>query len=58
MQPDQTRRQAIVIGAGPIGRQAASWFETTGKNVCLVDLSPINLYPFAQQGFGTNGTVG
>jgi CPA2 family monovalent cation:H+ antiporter-2 len=52
-QPDRTRRQAIVIGAGPIGRQAASWFETTGRDVCLIDLSPINLHPFAQQGFRT-----
>ena len=44
---------AIVIGAGPIGRQATSWLETAGNDVCLVDLSPINLHPFAQQGIRT-----
>lgn len=47
------RKQAIVIGAGPIGRQVASQLETSGKDVCVVDLSPINLYSFAQQGFRT-----
>ncbi len=50
---ESTRREAIVIGAGPIGRQVASWFETTGRDVCLIDLSPINLHAFAQQGFRT-----
>ncbi len=44
---------AIVIGSGPIGCQAASWLETAGKDVCLVDLSPVNLHPFAQQGIRT-----
>lgn len=52
-QPDQARQQAVVIGAGPIGRQVTSWLETTGKDVCLIDLSPINLHPFAQHGFRT-----
>ena len=45
--------QAIVIGAGPTGRHAASRIETTGYDVCVVDLSPINLHPFSQQGFRT-----
>ncbi|MEO8494400.1 MAG: NAD-binding protein, partial [Planctomycetota bacterium] len=44
-------QKAIVIGIGPIGRQIASRMELFGVNVCLVDLSPINLHPFAQQGF-------
>lgn len=44
---------AMVIGAGPIGRQVASQLETIGTDVCLVDLSPINLHPFAQEGFRT-----
>ena len=46
-------QQAIVIGAGPTGRQVASRIEMTGYDVCVVDLSPINLHPFSQQGFRT-----
>lgn len=46
-------QQAIVIGAGPIGRQVTSRLETTGNDVCLIDLSPINLHGFAQEGFRT-----
>lgn len=45
--------RALVVGAGPIGSQIASQLETTGFEVCLVDLSPVNLHPFAQQGFVT-----
>lgn len=45
--------QAVVIGAGPIGRQVTSRLETTGHDVCLIDLSPINLHPYAQEGFRT-----
>ena len=48
-----TGNGAIVVGAGPVGRQATSWLETAGKDVCLVDLSPVNLHPFAQQGIRT-----
>lgn len=44
---------AVVIGAGLIGRKTAARLETLGVHVCLVDQSPINLYPFAQQGFQT-----
>lgn len=43
----------LVIGMGPIGRQIASRLEIMGVEICLVDLSPINLYAFAQQGFHT-----
>lgn len=46
-------QHALVIGIGPIGRQIASRLEIMGVDVCLVDLSPINLHPFAQQGFHT-----
>jgi len=46
-------QEAIVIGLGPIGRQAASQLEITGIDVCLVDLSPVNLCAYAQQGFRT-----
>lgn len=42
---------ATVIGIGPIGRQVASRLEIMGCDVCLVDLSPINLHPFEQSGF-------
>lgn len=45
--------KALVIGIGPIGRQIASRLELTGVEVCLIDLSPLNLYPFSQQGFST-----
>jgi CPA2 family monovalent cation:H+ antiporter-2 len=44
-----------VIGAGPVGRRVASELETTGHDVCLVDRSPVNLYPFAALGFRTVG---
>ena len=46
-------RQAIVVGAGLVGRRVATHLETTGHDVCLVDRSPINLHPFNQQGFRT-----
>ncbi|WP_153555686.1 cation:proton antiporter [Roseimaritima sediminicola] len=44
---------ATVIGAGPVGQQIASQLETMGHDVCLIDFSPINLHPFALQGFRT-----
>lgn len=46
-------QKAVVIGAGPIGRRVASQLESMGKDTCVVDLSPINLHPFAQEGFRT-----
>lgn len=45
--------QAVVVGAGPIGQSVASQLENIGKDVCLIDLSPINLHGFAQEGFRT-----
>ncbi|MEZ6055573.1 MAG: cation:proton antiporter [Planctomycetaceae bacterium] len=51
--PKVSIQQALVIGIGPIGRQIASRMETFGIDVCLIDYSPINLHPFAQQGFQT-----
>ncbi|QEG36826.1 cation:proton antiporter [Bythopirellula goksoeyrii] len=44
---------ALVIGIGPIGKQIASYLETQGIDVSLIDRSPINLYPFEQLGFHT-----
>jgi CPA2 family monovalent cation:H+ antiporter-2 len=46
-------RHAVIIGLGPIGTQVASRLETSGIDVCLVDLSPVNLHPYAQEGFHT-----
>ena len=46
-------RRAVVIGLGPIGTQVASRLETSGIDAILVDLSPVNLHPYAQQGFHT-----
>ena len=51
--PGELPRTALVIGAGLIGRQVTSQLETMGCDVCLVDLSPVNLHPFALQGFHT-----
>ena len=51
--PADQPRTALVIGAGLIGRQVTSQLETFGCDVCLIDLSPINLHPFALQGFHT-----
>lgn len=45
--------QTVVIGAGPIGRSISSQLETSGHDGCVIDLSPINLHSFAQQGFRT-----
>jgi len=54
MNPHQRAGQkALVIGAGPIGRHVTSQLETAGNDVCLVDLSPVNLQGFAQEGFRT-----
>ena len=46
-------QQAVVIGIGPIGRQTASRLEIIGIDVNLIDMSPVNLHAFAQQGFHT-----
>lgn len=49
----ETAGRALVVGAGPIGRRVASLLETSGTEVCVLDLSPVNLYPFGQAGFTT-----
>lgn len=51
--PPPVPQEAIVIGLGPIGRQAASQLEIMGIDVCLIDSSPVNLHAYAQQGFRT-----
>jgi CPA2 family monovalent cation:H+ antiporter-2 len=45
--------QAVVIGIGLAGGSVASQLEMTGRDVCLVDLSPVNTHRFAAQGFRT-----
>lgn len=50
---DSQMPRAVIFGVGLIGRQLASRLETMGVEICMVDLSPVNLYPFAQQGFRT-----
>lgn len=45
--------RALVIGAGPAGRQVASRLETVGNEVCVVDFSPVNLHTFSLLGFRT-----
>lgn len=47
------KRRAVVIGIGPIGRQLANRLNNLGIELVLIDLSPINLHPFAQQGIST-----
>ena len=46
-------RRAVVIGAGPVGSRVASNLHANGHEVSLIDFSPINLQPFAQQGMST-----
>ncbi len=50
---DAEEHRAVVIGIGPIGRQVSSRLETMGMEVTLIDLSTVNLQPFAQLGFAT-----
>ncbi|MBN1910423.1 MAG: cation:proton antiporter [Pirellulales bacterium] len=45
--------RAVIVGSGPIGGRVASHLETTGMDVCMVELNPVNLHRFAQQGFRT-----
>ena len=48
---DEWIPRATVVGIGVVGSRIASRLETIGYDVCLVDLSPLNLHPFSQQGF-------
>lgn len=49
--PSDLPPAALVIGLGPIGRTAASQLEIQGTDVHLIDYSPVNIYPYEQQGF-------
>ncbi len=39
--------EAVVIGAGPVGQRVASTLEMRGVDVCIADISPVNLHRFA-----------
>jgi monovalent cation:H+ antiporter-2, CPA2 family len=45
--------RAVIIGIGPIGKNVATRLRNQSVQIHLVDLSPINLQPFAQQGVPT-----
>jgi CPA2 family monovalent cation:H+ antiporter-2 len=49
----QTKRKAVVVGVGPIGGQVAAYLESSGFDVGLIDMNPVNLHRFAQHGFRT-----
>lgn len=52
--PDEAaKRKAIVVGLGPIGRRITKFLVDSGVDVCLIDTNPVNLQPFAQQGYRT-----
>jgi CPA2 family monovalent cation:H+ antiporter-2 len=46
-------KTAVVVGLGPVGQGVATYLHRRGQEVWLIDLSPVNLYPYAQQGFHT-----
>jgi monovalent cation:H+ antiporter-2, CPA2 family len=51
--PTPPQLSTLIIGIGPIGGQLASRLETVGIDVGMLDLSPVNLHPYAQLGFTT-----
>uniref|UniRef100_A0A7C2P3V0 Sodium:proton exchanger n=1 Tax=Schlesneria paludicola TaxID=360056 RepID=A0A7C2P3V0_9PLAN len=51
--PPDSRPLALVIGLGPIGQRVVQWLTATNFQVNLIDLSPVNLYRFAQEGHST-----
>lgn len=44
---------AVVIGVGHVGGSLAEELTALGKSVCLIDMNPVNLQPFAQRGIAT-----
>ncbi|MDR0520527.1 MAG: cation:proton antiporter [Planctomycetaceae bacterium] len=53
MFPEDISKRAIVVGLGPIGGRVVTFLETTGFEVTLIDMNPVNLHPYAQHGFQT-----
>ncbi|MDR0869398.1 MAG: cation:proton antiporter [Planctomycetaceae bacterium] len=53
MFPEEALKKAVVIGLGPIGNQIATYLHSIGFDVGLIDMNPVNLHHFAQQGYRT-----
>jgi CPA2 family monovalent cation:H+ antiporter-2 len=53
MFPEDASKKAVVIGMGPVGGRIATYLETTGFEVGLIDMNPVNLHSYAQHGFRT-----
>jgi monovalent cation:H+ antiporter-2, CPA2 family len=51
--PPDRRPLALVIGLGPIGQRVVQWLTESNFQANLIDLSPVNLYRFAQEGLST-----
>lgn len=51
--PSQPIEHAVVVGGGPVSSRVASHLDTTGYDVCVVDLNPMNLYRCSQAGLLT-----
>ncbi len=51
--PEDALPKAIVVGLGPIGGRIVTYLEVSGFDVTLIDMNPVNLHAFAQQGFRT-----
>lgn len=50
---ENERHRATVIGMGPIGRQISSQLEIMGREVTVLDSSPLNVHELATMGFLT-----
>lgn len=50
---DDSKRHAIVVGMGPIGKQVTSFLADSGVELSLIDTNPGNIHDLAQKGFRT-----
>ncbi|MBR2584542.1 MAG: cation:proton antiporter [Thermoguttaceae bacterium] len=51
--PPAEKHRALVVGVGPIGVRTMTYLRDAGMEVCLLDMNPINLQPYAQEGVWT-----
>ncbi|MDR3234729.1 MAG: cation:proton antiporter [Planctomycetaceae bacterium] len=51
--PEDISKRALVVGLGPTGAEVAAFLETSGFELSLIDMNPVNLHPYAQQGCQT-----
>ncbi|MBQ1456221.1 MAG: cation:proton antiporter [Thermoguttaceae bacterium] len=51
--PPAEKHRALVVGVGPIGVRTMTYLREAGMEVCLLDMNPINLQPYAQEGVWT-----